>query len=146
MRRTIPLLRLDFVQYMRQTTPLLRLDFEKYTRNIWKTFNLYTRNTPGYRKDAKPSICIMVWTFKYYHPFYAWNRSISFDLLLKIKLRLYFKILNLQLEYTIAVCVISTRIPSGYFPRGVYKKKCCNLHNAFMVRRFSLGENNHLTY
>ena len=28
----------------------------------------------------------------------------------------------------------------------VYRKKCCNLHNAFMVRRLGLGKNNHLTY
>ena len=28
----------------------------------------------------------------------------------------------------------------------VYRKKCCNLHNAFMVRRLSIGKNNmHLT-
>ena len=25
-------------------------------------------------------------------------------------------------------------------------EKCCNLHNAFMVRRLGLGKNNHLTY
>ena len=28
----------------------------------------------------------------------------------------------------------------------VYRKKCCNLHNTFMVRRLGLGKNNHLTY
>ena len=28
----------------------------------------------------------------------------------------------------------------------VYRKKCCNLHNAFMVRRLGLGKNNPLTY
>ena len=27
----------------------------------------------------------------------------------------------------------------------VYRKICCNLHYAFMVRRLSIGENNHLT-
>ena len=27
----------------------------------------------------------------------------------------------------------------------VYRKKCCNLHNAFMVRRLNIGKNNHLT-
>ena len=27
----------------------------------------------------------------------------------------------------------------------VYRKICCNLHNAFMVRRLSIGKNNHLT-
>ena len=27
----------------------------------------------------------------------------------------------------------------------VYRKKFCNLHNAIMVRRLSIGKNNHLT-
>ena len=34
---------------------------------------------------------------------------------------------------------------NGTYISIVYRKKCCNLHNAFMVRRLSIGKNNHLT-
>ena len=57
-----PLLCLDFVQYMRRTTPLLRLDYIwilKSTPGISeRPLICTTRHMPGYRKDAKPSICI----------------------------------------------------------------------------------------
>ena len=36
-------------------------------------------------------------------------------------------------------------VNNGNLGSTVYRKKCCNLDNAFMVRRLSIGKNNHLT-
>ena len=57
MRQSIPLLRLDFVQYMRRTTPLLRLDYAWNLKSKPGISEIPLICTPGicleYRKDTR---------------------------------------------------------------------------------------------